>query len=149
MPIILNDLNHLIIWNFLFCTVLSLGSSKVDLTHKFDDFLIMIQLFSMTPYTVLVGIKVIRNYVINRFKLHQLSRIHSFHPKESLKLAKFSDFAEKISNFAEKIVFWSTLQAPSKKTVHLQELVMVFKVAVNNIVDIIHFDKNTIRCHWK
>ena len=61
--------------NFLFCTVLPLGASKVDQTHKFDDFLNLIQLFSMTPYSVLIEIKVVRNYVINNFKLHdQLSR---------------------------------------------------------------------------
>ena len=67
----------------------------------------------MTPYIVLVEIKVVRNYLIINFKLHdQLSRIHSLHSKKSLKLEKFSDFAE-------KIVFWSTLEAPSKKTVQL------------------------------
>ena len=47
--------------------------------------------------------------------------------------------------FLRKIVFWSSLEAPSKKTVHLQKLVMVFKVVVNNIVDIIFFDQNTVR----
>ena len=40
----------------------------------------------------------------------------------------------KIQPFRRKIVFWSTLDAPSKKTVHLQELVMIYKVVVNNIV---------------
>ena len=43
----------------------------------------------MSPYIVLVEIKVVRNYVINYFKLHdQLSRIQSFHSQESLKMAK-------------------------------------------------------------
>ena len=45
----------------------------------------------------------------------------------------------------KKIVFWSALDAPSEKTVHLQELVMIVNVIVNNIVDIIHFDQNTVR----
>ena len=43
-------------------------------------------------------------------------------------------------------VSWSTLEALTEKTVHLQELVMVFKVAVNNIVDIIHFDHCPVKC---
>ena len=68
--------------NFLICTFLPPGASKVDQTHKFDDFLNLIQLFPITPYSVLVEIKVVRNYVINNIKLHdQLSRIHSFHSK--------------------------------------------------------------------
>ena len=56
--------------NFLFCTVLPLGASKVDQTHKFDDFLNLIQLFLMTPYRVLIEIEVVRNYIMNNFKLH-------------------------------------------------------------------------------
>ena len=58
--------------------------------------------------------------------------------QEPLKLTKFS-------HFAEKIVFWSTLEAPKEKTVHFRELVIVFKVVLNDIVDIIHFDQNTIQ----
>ena len=38
-------------------------------------------------------------------------------------------------------MFWSTLKAPGEKTVHLEEFVMIFKVVVNNIVDIIHFNE--------
>ena len=45
--------------NFLFCTVLPLGAFKVDQTHKFDNFLNLIQLFPMTLYSVLVEIKVV------------------------------------------------------------------------------------------
>ena len=68
--------------NFLFCTVLPLGASKVDQTHKFDDFLNMIQLFLMTAYRVLVEIKVVRSYVVNNFEPNnQLSRLDSFHSK--------------------------------------------------------------------
>ena len=80
----------------------------------------------MTPYIVLVDLKVVRNYVINNFKLYdQLSRINSqFSLQESLMLAKFS-------HFAEKFVFWSTLEAPSRRTLHIQELVRIFKVVAN------------------
>ena len=60
----------------------------------------------------------------------------------SLKLAKFR-------SSSGKIVFWSTLAAPSEKTVRLQKLVIIFKVVINNIVDIIDFEQNTVRCHWK
>ena len=59
--------------NFLFCTVLPPGASKVDQFHKFYDFLNLIQLFPMTSYSVLVEVTV----------------------QESLMLAKFSYFAEK------------------------------------------------------
>ena len=56
-----------------------------------------------------------------------------FSLEEPLKLAIFS-------HFAENIIFLSTLEASSEKTVHIQELVMIFKVVLNNIIDIIHFD---------
>ena len=42
-----------------------------------------------------------------------------------------------------------TLESPREKTVHLQELVMILKFVVNNIVDIIHFDQNTVRSNLK
>ena len=68
--------------NFLFCPVLPPAASNVDQTHKFDDFLNPIQLFPITLYSVLVEMKVVRNYIMKNFKLHdQLSRIHSFHSK--------------------------------------------------------------------
>ena len=50
--------------------VLPPGASKVYQTHKFDDFKNLIQLFLMTPYSVLIEIEVVRNYVINNFGLH-------------------------------------------------------------------------------
>ena len=56
--------------NFLFCTVLPMGASKVDQTHKFYDFKNLIQLFLMTPHSVLIEIEVVRNYVINNFDQH-------------------------------------------------------------------------------
>ena len=53
--------------NFQFCTVLPPGEKfEVDQTHKFDDFS-NLQLFPMTPYSILVEIKVIRNGIINNF----------------------------------------------------------------------------------
>ena len=64
--------------NFLLCTVLPPGASKVDQTHKFDDFLNLIQLFSITPYSVLVEIKVVRNDILNNLYLHdKLPILHS------------------------------------------------------------------------
>ena len=51
--------------NFLICTVLPSAASRVYRTHKFDDFLNLIQLFPITPYSVLIRIKVVRNYVMN------------------------------------------------------------------------------------
>ena len=70
--------------NFLICTVLPSGASRVDQTHKFDDFLNLIHLFPITPYSVLVEIKVVRNYVMNNFKLHDKLRILRCYPYESL-----------------------------------------------------------------
>ena len=68
--------------NFLFCTVLPMGASKVDQTHKFYDFKNLIQLLLMTPYSVLVEIKVVGNYVINNFKHNDKPfKINSFHSK--------------------------------------------------------------------
>ena len=45
-----------------------------------------------------------------------------------------------------KIVFWSTIEAPSKKTVYLQELVTVFKDVVNNIVEKTLYGVNGNNC---
>ena len=65
--------------NFIFCTVLPMGASKVDQTHKFDDFKNLMQLFLMTPYSVSIGIEVVRNYVINNFEFNdQLLNMHRF-----------------------------------------------------------------------
>ena len=87
--------------NFLICTVLPSGTSIVDQTHKFDDFLNLIQLFPITPYSVLVRIKVVRNYVMNNFKLYdKLSRMHSFHSK-SLWSWQNSAFSQKKSFFCQ------------------------------------------------
>ena len=53
---------------------------KIEKNENLTD--LIVQLFPMTPYIVLIEIKVVRNYVINNFKLHdQLSRTHSFHSK--------------------------------------------------------------------
>ena len=67
----------------------------------------------------------------------------------SIEYTVFTPGASEVGKITEKIVFWLTLEAPREKTLYLRELLMIFKVAVNNIVDIIHFDQNSIRCHWK
>ena len=104
--------------NFLFFTVLLPEASKFDQTHNFDDFLNRTQFFHIWPDSVMIEMKYVRNYVINIFKLNdQLSRIHSFHYKS----------------------FWI-----EQNSAISQEFVMMFKVVVNNIVDIIHFDQNTV-----
>ena len=54
-------------------------------------------------------------------------------------IARVSEVGKIQPYSVEKVVFWSTLEAPSEKTMYLQELVMVFKV-INKIVGIIHFD---------
>jgi len=65
--------------NFLFCTVLPPGASKVDQTHKFYDFLNLIQLFTMTPLSVLVGLNDVNNVIYNNFEYHdQLLKMHHF-----------------------------------------------------------------------
>ena len=67
---------------FLFCTVLPPGASKVDQTHKFDDFLDLTQFFQIRHESVLIGINYVEIDVINNFELHdELSRIHSFHSR--------------------------------------------------------------------
>ena len=50
---------------FLFCTVFHPGASKVDQTHKFNDFLNLTQFFSMTPYSGLVGVNDVNNVIYN------------------------------------------------------------------------------------
>ena len=42
-----------------------------------------------------------------------------------------------------------TLEALSEKKLHLQKLVMIFEVVEYKIVDIIRFDKNTVRSNVK
>ena len=69
---------------------------------------------------------------MNNFELRdQLFRIYSFP-------SRVSEF-DKMQPFCRKIVFWLTLEDPSK-TVHIQELVMILKVVIDNIVDFINFD---------
>ena len=60
------------------CIVLSPGVAKIFQIRKIQR----LQLFPMTPYIVLIEIKVVRNYLINNFKLHdQVTMIQSFHSK--------------------------------------------------------------------
>ena len=65
--------------NFLFCTVLPPGASKAYQTRQFDDFLNLTQLFSMTPYSVLIGMNDVNNVIYNNFVSHdQLLKMHRF-----------------------------------------------------------------------
>ena len=65
--------------NFLFRTVLPPGASKVDQTRKFDVFSNLTQIFSMTPYRVLVGMNDVNNVIYNNFVSHdQLLKMHRF-----------------------------------------------------------------------
>ena len=54
---------------FLFCTVLRPGASKVDRTHKLDDFLDLAQFFQIWPNSVLIRVNDVRNDVIINFEL--------------------------------------------------------------------------------
>ena len=70
---------HISMMNFLLCTVLFPGASKVYLTHKFDNFLNLIQLFPMTLYSVLVEMNDVNNVIYHNFEYHdQLLKMHRF-----------------------------------------------------------------------
>ena len=114
--------------NFLLCTVLPPGASEVVQTHKFEDFLIKI--------------KFVRYNVMNNFEF----------VINSLGCTVFTLRASeigKIQPFCRKNCFLVNFSVSHRKNVHLWELVMSFKVVINNIVDIIHFDQNTIRSNLK
>ena len=71
------------------CTVLPPGVATIFLIRNIQR----LQLFPMTPYIVLVGIKVVRNYVINNFELHDQLLIkyiydqnHNFQKRENILL---------------------------------------------------------------
>ena len=49
--------------NFLFCTVLPPRASKVDQTHKFDDFLDLTQFFQIWPDSVLIEMNDVNNVI--------------------------------------------------------------------------------------
>ena len=53
--------------NFLFCTVLPPGASKVDQTYKFDYFLDLTQFFHIWPDSALIEMKVVNNIIYNNF----------------------------------------------------------------------------------
>ena len=65
--------------NFLFCTVLPPGASKVCQTHKFDDFFNLMYLFPMTPYSVVIEMNDVNSVIYNYFEYHyQLPKMHCF-----------------------------------------------------------------------
>ena len=80
---------------FLICTVLPPGSSRVDQTDKFDDFLNLVQLFPKIPYSVLIELKVVGHSVINNFELQStLLRYTVFTPRVS-EVGKIQPFRRK------------------------------------------------------
>ena len=88
--------------------------------------------------------KVVRNDVMNIFELNdQFFKIYTVFTPRASEVGKIQPFCRK------KIGFWSNLEAPREKTLHFRELVMVFKVLVNNIVNIINLDQNTVRSNLK
>ena len=65
--------------NFLFCTVLPPGTSKVDQTHKVDEFFDLTQFFQIWPYSVFIGMNDVNNVIYNNFEYHdQLPKMHGF-----------------------------------------------------------------------
>ena len=69
-------------WKTSYFAIFSLREPQKKPNSQIWWFLNLIQLFSITRYTILVEIKVVRNNVINNFELgDQLYRIHSFHSK--------------------------------------------------------------------
>jgi len=69
-------------WKTSYFAIFSLWEPPKFIKLTYLMILNLIQLVPITPYTVLVEIKVVRNNVINNFELHdQLPRIHSFHSK--------------------------------------------------------------------
>ena len=65
--------------NFLFCTVLHPGASKVDHTHKFDDFFYLTQFFQIKSDSVWIGMNDVNNVIYYNFECHdQLLNMHTF-----------------------------------------------------------------------
>ena len=70
--------------NFLLCTVLPTWASEVDQTHKFDDFLDLVQFFHIWSDSVLIIMNDVRNDIINNFNTMTNSRKYTvFIPKAS------------------------------------------------------------------
>ena len=67
------------------CIVLPPGVAKIFQIRKIQR----LQLFPMTPYIVLVEIKVVRKYVINNFKLHDKYDITKMTITRKIKIMKF------------------------------------------------------------
>ena len=111
--------------NFLFCTVLPPGASKVDQTHKFDDFLDLTQFFQIRQESVLIKINYVKIDVINNFELHdELSRIHSFHSK-SLWSWQHSAILQKKSFFGQ---LWRLPEGEQLKIGRLSSWYKLFKI---------------------
>ena len=93
--------------NFLFWTVLPPGASKVDQTHKFDDFLNLTQLFPITPDRVFVERNDVNNVICNNFVSHdQLPKMHRF-LTGAYKVDQKTIFSTRWPNFANFRDSWS------------------------------------------
>ena len=56
--------------NFLFCTLFPPGASKVDQTHKFEDFLDLTQFFHIWPDSILIEMNDVNNIIYNKVEYH-------------------------------------------------------------------------------
>ena len=84
----------------------------------------------------------VRNGIINNFEYNdQLLKVYRSHSKNL--------WCWQNSAISQKNRFLVNLDAPSEKTVYLQELVMIVKVILNNIVNIIYFDLSTVQSNMK
>ena len=92
--------------NFLFCTVLPPGVSKVDQTHKFDDFLDLTQFFQIIQESVLIEINYVKNGNLNN--LYPEDKLPIFNCSPSGSLQSWPD--SKIwwfLNLAQSFQIWS------------------------------------------
>ena len=86
--------------NILFCNLFPPGASRVDQTHKFDDFLDLTQFFHIQSDSVLIEIKFVGNYILNNLYLHdKLPILHcypswSFWSWQTHKVDDFLDFKQ-------------------------------------------------------
>jgi len=94
--------------SFLFRTVLPPGASKVDQTCKFDDFLNLTQLFSMTPNSVLVVMNDVNNVIYNNFVAHdQFKEKYTGFSLGAYKVDQNTIFSTKWLNFSNFRDSWS------------------------------------------
>ena len=128
--------------NFLFWTVLTSEASKVDPTHKFDDFLDHTQFFHIWPDRVLIEMNSAHNVIYN-FEYHDhLLNMHRF-------LTIGASTVDQKRFFLWYGWILPTSETHGLETVYLRELIMKFKGVYNAVSDNFYFDQNNVRCHWK